>query len=144
MEGNDPGVLTIRDMIVRSIIIWLSNMTIIRWRIGSLMIASDCMLLPRDCMGSHVRNMKIDHTLMTALVKRWRHETHKCHIPVGEATITLEDITILLGLRIDGRSVTSHLTAQLTSHLLRVIRLNLGCLFTCPYRIKITVAPRTL
>lgn len=59
---------------------------------------------------SHVRNMKIDHTLMTALVKRWRHETHKCHIPVGEATITLEDITILLGLRIDGRSVTSHLT----------------------------------
>ena len=44
--------------------------------------------------------------LVTCLVERWRPETHPFHVPVGEMTITLQDVVIILGLRIDGPAVT--------------------------------------
>ena len=44
--------------------------------------------------------------LTTCLVKRWRPETHTFHVPVKEMTITLQDVAIILGLRIDGPAVT--------------------------------------
>ena len=50
--------------------------------------------------------VKIDNTLVTVLVERWRPESHTFHLPVGECTITLEDVVLQLGLRIDGRLVT--------------------------------------
>ena len=37
---------------------------------------------------------------------RWRPETHTFHLPVGEMTITLHDVAIILGLRIHGPQVT--------------------------------------
>lgn len=92
-DGNDPGVLTIRH-----------NYQIFKWpldeRVRPYLIT--CGLHGVSRLGS----VRIDHALVTALVERWRQETHTFHLPVGEATITLQDVAILLGLRIDGRPVT--------------------------------------
>lgn len=62
-------------------------------------------MLPPDYMGISSRE---DHALVTALVERWHQETHSFHLPVGEDTVTLQDVDILLSLRVDGRPVTSH------------------------------------
>ncbi|XP_035816184.1 protein MAINTENANCE OF MERISTEMS-like [Zea mays] len=43
---------------------------------------------------------------LTALVDRWRPETHTFHLPCGEMTVTLEDCQKILGLSIMGRPVT--------------------------------------
>ncbi|XP_016747268.1 protein MAINTENANCE OF MERISTEMS-like [Gossypium hirsutum] len=43
------------------------------------------------------------YDLLSALVERWRPETHTFHFPCGECTVTLEDIAMQLGLQIDGR-----------------------------------------
>ncbi|KAF1883913.1 hypothetical protein Lal_00038407 [Lupinus albus] len=49
---------------------------------------------------------EINNHLITALVERWRPETHTFHLPIGECTVTLEDVTYQLGLPIDGDIVT--------------------------------------
>ncbi|KAL5134965.1 Protein MAIN-LIKE 1 [Glycine soja] len=50
--------------------------------------------------------------LVSALVERWRTETHTFHFPHGEATITLQDVALQLGLKIDGLSVTDFITGD--------------------------------
>jgi hypothetical protein len=45
---------------------------------------------------------RIDVSLMHGLAERWRPETHTFHLPVGEMTVTLGDVSALWGLRIDG------------------------------------------
>lgn len=49
--------------------------------------------------------IQLDHYLITALVDRWRPETSTFHFPVGEMTITLADVAVLLGLPIEGNAV---------------------------------------
>ncbi|QHN87253.1 uncharacterized protein DS421_16g553460 [Arachis hypogaea] len=44
--------------------------------------------------------------LLSVLVERWRPETHTFHLPVGEVTVTLEDMSYILGLPINGEAVT--------------------------------------
>ncbi|KAL2340229.1 hypothetical protein Fmac_008169 [Flemingia macrophylla] len=68
------------------------------------------MIVPnfRRCSQLHVVSptiLKVDHALVTALVERWRPETHIFHFPTGECTITLEDVALQLGLRVDGLPV---------------------------------------
>ena len=48
-----------------------------------------------------LRHLKVDHGLVTALVERWRLETYTFHFPTGECTITLEDVSLQLGLCVD-------------------------------------------
>ncbi|XP_057733938.1 serine/threonine-protein phosphatase 7 long form homolog [Arachis stenosperma] len=46
------------------------------------------------------------HPLLAALVERWRPETHTFVMPVGEITVTLEDVAYIFGLPIDGEAVS--------------------------------------
>ncbi|KAH1039029.1 hypothetical protein J1N35_040772, partial [Gossypium stocksii] len=52
------------------------------------------------------RGCKLDLKLISALIERWRPETHTFHIPCGECPITLEDMQLQLGLLMDGYVVT--------------------------------------
>ena len=55
---------------------------------------------------AQLKCMDIDPGLITALVERWRPETHTFHLPVGELTVTLQDVSILWGLPIRGLPIT--------------------------------------
>ncbi|MBA0877756.1 hypothetical protein Goshw_005678 [Gossypium schwendimanii] len=45
---------------------------------------------------------KLDPTLISALVKRWRPKTHTFHLLCNECTITPEDVALKLNLLING------------------------------------------
>ncbi|XP_063950114.1 serine/threonine-protein phosphatase 7 long form homolog [Daucus carota subsp. sativus] len=54
---------------------------------------------------ARVSSLQLDWSLIRALVERWRPETHSFHLPIGECTITLQDVGVLIGLPIDGHPV---------------------------------------
>ena len=54
---------------------------------------------------SMIQHCNIDRRLITAFVERWRPETHTFHLPIGELTVTLQDVSCLWGLPIRGRPV---------------------------------------
>ncbi|KAH0753991.1 hypothetical protein KY290_024261 [Solanum tuberosum] len=45
--------------------------------------------------------MQYDRSLVTTMVEHWKPETYCFHLPFGEVTITLQDVHVLFGLRID-------------------------------------------
>ena len=48
---------------------------------------------------------KMNPCAITALVDRWRPETHTFHLPCGEMTVTLQDVSMILALPISGDPV---------------------------------------
>ncbi|GAA0166172.1 hypothetical protein LIER_21391 [Lithospermum erythrorhizon] len=59
---------------------------------------------------SHVSSMLFQRpnaALITAFVERWHPETNSFHMPFGEMTITLHDVSAILGLNITGTVVRS-------------------------------------
>ncbi|KAL5555078.1 hypothetical protein UlMin_037314 [Ulmus minor] len=93
--GEDPGVLTCRQRLATMIREWELDHRIRRYiiQLGFYGIYS-------------VGFIQIDWPLITALVERWRQETHSFHFVVGESTVTLQDVALLLGLPIHGHAVT--------------------------------------
>ncbi|KAL9670830.1 hypothetical protein QQ045_008388 [Rhodiola kirilowii] len=55
---------------------------------------------------SQVCNVKINPKLCTVLVERWCPESHTFHLNRGAATITLQDMTLLIDLPIDGEPMS--------------------------------------
>ena len=55
---------------------------------------------------SQLSDVVADVALISALVERWRPETHTFHLPIGEITVSLQDVSCLWGLPITGEAVT--------------------------------------
>ena len=54
----------------------------------------------------HASCESLDRGLLCAFVERWHAETNSFHLPVGEMTITLDDVSNLLHLPIVGHFYT--------------------------------------
>ncbi|KAF3643169.1 hypothetical protein FXO38_20768 [Capsicum annuum] len=52
-----------------------------------------------------IGKIQLDHRLITVMIERWRPETHTFHLSFGEVTMTLQDVQILFGLRVEGLPV---------------------------------------
>ncbi|KAL7217479.1 hypothetical protein ACSBR2_010851 [Camellia fascicularis] len=66
-----------------------------------------CCLLRSGFYGVYrIGHIRLDHHLITTLVERWRIETRTFHFPVGEATVTLQDVALLFGLPVDKDAVS--------------------------------------
>ncbi|KAL9662600.1 hypothetical protein QQ045_027433 [Rhodiola kirilowii] len=55
---------------------------------------------------TQVASVRVDPSLLTAAIERWRPETHTFHFNESEATITLQDVSLLIGLPVEGMPVT--------------------------------------
>ena len=51
------------------------------------------------------KRVLLDKSLLSSLVDRWRPETHTFHLPCGEMTPTLQDVSYLLGLPLAGTAI---------------------------------------
>jgi hypothetical protein len=47
----------------------------------------------------------MDFAVLMTLIDRWRLETHTFHLPSSEITVTLLDVTMILGLPIEGTPI---------------------------------------
>ncbi|KAG8490274.1 hypothetical protein CXB51_015841 [Gossypium anomalum] len=88
----------------------MESYRVLRGRANSIRFQPDERLIPfLELAGfgsaALIRTFDLRYDLISALVERWRPETHTFHLPCGECTITLEDVAVQLGLPIDGNAV---------------------------------------
>lgn len=69
---------------------------------------------------SRAGHIVFDHALVSALIERWRPETHTFHMPMGECTITLQDVALQLGLPIDGTPVIGSFPTNINEFCMRL------------------------
>ncbi|CAH9144413.1 unnamed protein product [Cuscuta epithymum] len=69
-----------------------------------------------------VATVPLDRALLTALLERWRQETHTFHLPVCEVAVTLGDVVVLTGLQVDGGAVTGTACRQWVDECERLLR----------------------
>jgi len=55
---------------------------------------------------SQLRWARLNWPLLTTQIDKWRPETSTFHLRHGEMTITLQDVTMLLGPKIDNSAVS--------------------------------------
>jgi len=60
---------------------------------------------PNEPDGGAKGRLWVDRSLLTALVDKWRPETHTFHMPCGEMGPTLQDVSMILGLPLTGDPV---------------------------------------
>ncbi|KAL9687671.1 hypothetical protein QQ045_032078 [Rhodiola kirilowii] len=81
---------------------------------------------------TQVCNVEVDLSLLTAVVERWRPETHTFHFNDGETTITLQDVSLLTGLPIDGAPVTGNSQLKFEEVSVRLLGLYPDCFNKSP------------
>ncbi|KAL9671781.1 hypothetical protein QQ045_009354 [Rhodiola kirilowii] len=115
-ESIDPSLLTMQS-VHRTEAIWRNQMNGEFMSDKPLRVAGHNVLNMNPRLAEYVGNagflpwtqvcnVKIDPKLCTALVERWRPETHTFHLNGGEATIKLQNVAPLKGLPIDGVPVS--------------------------------------
>lgn len=52
-----------------------------------------------------IGSISLNNSLISAVVERWRRETF--HFPCGEMTITLDEVSLILGVTVDGKPVVN-------------------------------------
>ena len=77
------------------------------WRLDHryIPLLRDTGLLPIARMLDLPHGFQYDAPLLSALVDRWRPETHTFHFRWGEMTVTLQDVTMITGLPVRGAAV---------------------------------------
>ena len=73
--------------------------------LARMLEATDEDALVHEVDGARSRRFPFDHSLLSALVDRWRQETHTFHFRWGEMTVTLQDVACLLGLPLAGDAI---------------------------------------
>lgn len=76
-------------------------------------IVKDCGLLP---LVDYSLTMLDDH-LLTDFVKQWHKETSSSHLPFGELTIVLSDVSSLFHISLTYSFFTAHIIIQETAHM---------------------------
>ncbi|KAK1617908.1 hypothetical protein QYE76_023425 [Lolium multiflorum] len=69
-------------------------------------------LLPFITLVSRGRGANMNAAALTALVDRWRPEMHTFHLRAGEMTPTLQDVSMIIGLPIQGEPLCMNTTSD--------------------------------